>query len=263
MNDAITKVSKALDAYKFNEAAKELYDFVWGDFCDWYVEISKVTPNIAVLDEVFGTILRLLHPYAPFITEELWNDMGYGDDTIQRQPWPQTREVAGATAELSAKVNELYEVVGASRQLRNEYGIPPKQSVKFVYVTDRFTTEDCQTIMRLLGECEIQVTSNYVPQGVTPSLVTRAATVFMVGAVDVETERLRLKKQLADIEKQLAATVARLRTAGTSRADEGSTAGDVPQPARAAPIAVQREREKQQQLREQREKLQALLKQLG
>ena len=128
MNDAITKVSAALDDYRFNEAAKELYDFVWGDFCDWYIEASKVSANIAVLDEVFSTILRLLHPFAPFITEELWIGTG-GTGTIQFAGWPEPREVAGATAEHAAKVNELYELVGAGRQLRNDNGIEPKKKV--------------------------------------------------------------------------------------------------------------------------------------
>ena len=248
MNDAIAKVSAALDAYKFNEAAKELYDFVWGDFCDWYIEASKVSPNLAVLDEVFNTILRLLHPFAPFITEELWAGTG-GSGTIQFAEWPQPRKVEGATTELAAKVDELYEIVGAARQLRNEYGIPPKQHVDFVAVTERFTTEDCHTIMRLIGNCSLGVTSNYVPQGVTPSLVTKAATIFMVGAVDAQAERQRLTKQLTDIERQLKATDAKL-------ANENFVA-------KAAPIAVERERERQKTLREQREKVQALLKALA
>jgi len=247
MNDATGKVGAALDSYKFNEAAKELYDFVWGDFCDWYIEASKVSPNIAVLDEVFNTILRLLHPFAPFITEELWADTG-GSGTIQFAQWPQPRTIEGATAEHAAKVDELYEIISAARQLRNEYGIPPKQHVDFVVVTERFTTEDCHTIMRLIGEGSLKVTSSYAPQGVTPSLITKAATVFMVGAVDAEAERKRLTKQLADTERQLTATEAKL-------ANENFVA-------KAAPIAVEREREKQQQLREQREKVQALLRAL-
>ncbi|HUI05832.1 MAG TPA: valine--tRNA ligase [Verrucomicrobiae bacterium] len=247
MNEAITKVSAALDNYKFNEAAKELYDFVWGDFCDWYIEASKVLPNIAVLDEAFNTILRLLHPFAPFITEELWADTG-GSGTIQFAAWPQPRTIEGATAEHAAKVDELYEIISAARQLRNEYAIPPKQHVEFVVVTERFTAEDCHTMMRLIGNCGVRVTPNYVPHGVTPSLVTKTATVFMVGAVDAEAERKRLTKQLTDIEKQLAATDAKL-------ANDNFVS-------KAAPIAVQRERDKQQQLREQREKLQALLRQM-
>jgi valyl-tRNA synthetase len=244
MNDAIAKVGAALEAYKFNEAAKELYDFVWGDFCDWYIEASKVSPNLPVLDEVFNTILRLLHPFAPFITEELWAGTG-GTGTIQFASWPQPREIAGATAEHAAKVDELYEVVGAARQLRNEYGISQKQRVDFVIVTDHFTTEDCHTIMRLIGECGVTVASSYTPQGVTPSLVTKAATIFMVGAVDVEQERQRLTKQLADIEKQLAGAEAKL-------ANESFVS-------KAAPVAVQRERDKLASLREQRAKIAALL----
>src|SRR5207249_3384446 len=118
MNDAITKVTAALDAYKFNEAAKELYDFVWGDFCDWYIEASKVAPNVDVLHEVFRVILRLLHPFAPFITEELWRD----ERSIQFASWPQPRETPGATVELAGKVEALYELVCAGRQLRNDYG---------------------------------------------------------------------------------------------------------------------------------------------
>jgi len=246
MNQAIGAVSKALDEYKFNEAAKELYDFVWGDFCDWYIEASKVSPNIGVLDRVLGTILRLLHPFAPFITEELWRGMRAEVDTIQFAEWPQPQAVEGATAELAAQVNSIYEVVGAARQLRNEYGISPKTMVNFI-VEDkkqRFTTEDRITILRLIGNCNVTITNSHAA-GADPSRVTNSATIFMMGAVDIEVERQRLTKQLADIEKQLAGTDAKL-------ANESFVA-------KAAPIAVQRERDRQQQLREQRDKVRALL----
>jgi valyl-tRNA synthetase len=267
MNDAITKVSAALDAYKFNEAAKELYDFVWGDFCDWYIEASKVAPNIAVLDEVFNTILRLLHPYAPFITEELWHDMGYAavgarhavplqqpgaGNTIQSAAWPQPREIADATAEHAAKVDALYELISSGRQLRNDYGIEPRKKVSFVIKPSRypdFFKSEITFLTQILYAETVTIDPNYTSTGLTPSLVARTATIFMVGAVDVEAERKRLTKQLADIGKQLAATDAKL-------ANDNFVA-------KAAPIAVQRERDKQQQLREQREKVMSLLKALG
>jgi valyl-tRNA synthetase len=250
MNDAIMKVSAALDGYKFNEAAKELYDFVWGDFCDWYIEASKVAPNIAVLDEVFNTILRLLHPYAPFITEELWAGTG-GSGTIQFAQWPQPHEVAGATAEHAAKVDELYELVSAGRQLRNEYDVHPQRVANFAIkptTSGKFFLDEIESLKRLLHAHEVIIDPNYTPTGLTPSLVTKTATIFMVGAVDAETERKRLTKQLEDINRQLAATDAKL-------ANENFVS-------KAAPIAVQRERDKQHQLREQREKVQALLKAL-
>ncbi len=258
MNDAITKVSAALDAYKFNEAAKELYDFVWGDYCDWYIEASKVSPNIAVLDQVFNTVLRLLHPFAPFITEELWAGTG-GSGTIQFAEWPQPREVAGATAGHAAKVDELYELVSAGRQLRNDYGIEPKKKLTFAIkpfgsaqgrpsADEDFFRAEVASLKAFLNAEDMEIDRDYVPTGVTPSLVTKAATIFMVGAVDMEAERQRLTRQLADIERQLAATDAKL-------ANENFVS-------KAAPIAVQRERDKQQQLREQREKVQQLLKAL-
>jgi valyl-tRNA synthetase len=246
VNQAIDAVSKALDEYKFNEAAKELYDFVWGDFCDWYIEASKVSPNIEVLNQVLGNILRLLHPFAPFITEELWRGMGYGADTIQLAEWPQAQAVPGATAELAAQVNDIYEIVSAARQLRNEHGISPKTLVNFIVVdmNSRFTTEDRLIMLRLIGNCNVTITDSHTV-GADPSRVTKAATIFMMGAVDAEVEKKRLTKQLADINKQLSATDAKL-------ANESFIA-------RAAPIAVQRERDRQQQLREQHGKVQALL----
>jgi len=250
MNQAIETVTNALDEYKFNDAAKELYDFIWGDYCDWYIEASKVLPNIAVLDEVFGNILRLLHPFAPFITEELWNGMG-GTGTIQFVSLPTPSPVAGANAALAEQMDALYELVSSGRQLRNDYGIEPKKKVTFTIRPSKdevFFRTQIASLIAFLNADTITVDANYSPSGITPSLVTKAGTIFMVGAVDPAQERQRLTKQLADVDKKLAATEAKL-------ANENFTS-------RAAPIAVQRERERHQQLREQREKVQALLRAL-
>ena len=250
MNRAIESASTALDEYKLNEAAKELYDFVWGDFCDWYIEASKVSPNMAVLDEVFGNILRLLHPFAPFITEELWNGMG-GAGTIQFVSWPTPSPVAGANTKLAEQMDALYELVSSGRQLRNDYGIEPRKKVTFAIKPSKdeaFFREQIASLTAFLNADSVAVDVNYSPSGTTPSHVTKAGTIFMVGAVDAAQERQRLTKQLADIDKQLAGTDAKL-------ANENFVA-------KAAPVAVQRERDRQLQLREQREKIQALLRAL-
>ena len=249
--NTVSRVAASLDAYKFNEAAKQLYDFVWGDFCDWYIEASKVSPNIAMLDTVFGTTLRLLHPFAPFITEELWHGMGYGSETIQVASWPKADLVDGEIADVMPKVQDLYGIVTAGRQLRSDYGIEPRQKVTFVIKPSRradFIATEIPFLTQILLAESLTIESDYQTTGLTPSLVTQAATIFMVGAVDPKAELARLTKQLADTEKQLATTEAKL-------ANENFTS-------RAAPIAVQRERERQQQLREQREKVQALLRAL-
>jgi valyl-tRNA synthetase len=258
MNEAIIKVSAALDAYKFNEAAKELYDFVWGDFCDWYIEASKVSANIAVLDEVFGVILRLLHPFAPFITEELWNstvgrvpsrgaasgDAAY-NNTIQFASWPVAKP---SDMTLVLETEAVYAVVTAGRQLRSDNGVDPKKKVQFVIQPGKyadFFRAETPFLAGILNAESVAIDEQYMPTGLTPSLVTTDATVFLVGAVDPAAERQKLTKQLADIEKQIAGTASKL-------ANENFVQ-------KAAQVAVQRERDKLAVLQEQRQKLQALL----
>jgi valyl-tRNA synthetase len=186
-----------------------------------------------------------LHPFAPFITEELWG----GEGTIQFLPWPTPRPVAGATAEHASKMDELYALIGAGRQLRNDYGIEPKKPLKFAIKTDDdFFSCEMASLKMFLNADEVVIDRHYTPTGVSPSVVTKAATIFMVGAVDMAQERQRLTKQLADIEKQLAATEAKL-------ANESFVA-------KAAPIAVERERDKLATLREQQAKVRALLAKL-
>jgi valyl-tRNA synthetase len=251
LNDAMAKVTNALDQYRFSEATKELYDFIWGDFCDWYIETSKASPNIAVLDGVFNAILRLLHPFAPFITEELWHGMGYGDATIQFAAWPAPIMTDATSPELAAQVDALYGCVTAGRQLRNDYKIEPRQKVTFAVKPSQpgdHWQQAVTAMQSLLNADKIVMDADYEPTGLTPSLVTPAATVFMVGAVDPAAEKHRLQKQLADIEKQLAATNGKL-------ANESFVS-------RAAPVAVERERERQKTLAEQLAKVRDLLQAL-
>lgn len=244
MNDAITAVSAALDAYRFNEAAKELYDFVWGDFCDWYIEASKISPNLTVLRDVFTVILRLLHPFAPFITEELWHSLT-GGETIQFAPWPGARP---ADTSIVAPTNALYAVVTAGRQLRNDHGLDPKKKARFVIAPSAFADFFCAEIPFLTGILNaeaVTIDPAYTPTGLTPSLVTPAATVFLVGAVDPVAEKARLTKQRAALDAQMAGVEAKL-------ANENFLA-------KAAPVAIQRERDKLAALRDQRAKVEALL----
>ncbi len=252
LNQAIVRVGAALDEYKFNEAAKELYDFVWGDFCDWYIEASKVSSNIAVLADVLGNVLRMLHPFAPFITEELWRDMGYGGDTIQFAAWPKPRVLDGSFLETMPMVAGLHVIVTAGRQLRADYGIEPRKKVKFV-ITGRdasatnFMETEIPVLRQLLNAEEITVQSSAfsVSGSITPSRVTPAATIYMVGAVDAEAERKRLTKQLQELEKTIASAQAKLANKNFIE--------------RAKPEAVQGEREKLKSATEQGEKIRELL----
>ena len=206
-NEAIIKINAALDDYRFNAAVKELYDFVWTDFCDWYIETSKAAPNRVVLESVFSTILRLLHPFAPHITEELWHGAGYSESgTIMFATWPNSPHADAANPELAAQVDSLYDVIRAGRQLRGDYKLHPQRTVKFAIKpagSGAIFLDEIESLKRLLNAEELIVDVNYEPQGLTPSMVTSAGTIFMVGAMDVETEKARLAKELDRAHKDL------------------------------------------------------------
>jgi valyl-tRNA synthetase len=244
----IAKVNAALDAYEFNTAAKELYDFVWGDFCDWYIEASKVSPNIEVLDTVFGAVLRLLHPFAPFITEELWHAMGYGTDTIQFEPWPQAEPVAAQAVDVAPQIRALYDIVTTARQMRSEHKIEPRRKVSFVikpHLHGEFFQSEIPFLQSILNAESVKIDANYLPTGLTLSAVGECATVFMVGTADADAERKRLTKQLEEITAQLAQAESKL-------ANENFVA-------RAKPEAVEKERQRQRNLSEQKLKIERLL----
>jgi valyl-tRNA synthetase len=248
LQSTVAKVSAALDTYEFNVAAKELYDFVWGDFCDWYIEASKVSPNIEILDKVFSTTLKLLHPFAPFITEELWHSMGYGKDTIQFEPWTKPESVDSKALDLAPQTRALYGIVTAARQLRSDNGIEPRRKVSFVikpHLHGEFFQSEIPFLQSILNAESVKIDANYTPTGLTLSTVGESATLFMVGAVDADAERKRLTKQLDEITAQLAQAEAKL--------------GNENFVARAKPEAVEKERERQRNLSEQKQKVESLL----
>ena len=131
------KVRELIDSYDIGTAARGLYDFVWGDVCDWYLEMSKPAlkgdegeerrrTTAGVLEEVFKTTLPLLHPFIPFVTEELWAAFGYGDEFIMRTPFPKPKKefiFDGVVAEMRI----LQDSVRTLRNLRAEAHIAPQQ----------------------------------------------------------------------------------------------------------------------------------------
>ena len=142
----------------------------------------------------------------------------------------------------------LYGLVTAGRQLRNDNAVDPKKKVQFVIKPGKyadFFRSEIPFLTGILNAESVTIDPGYTPTGLTPSGVTNEATVFLVGAVDPAAEKTKLTKQLADVEKQITGTEAKL-------ANENFVS-------KAAPIAVQRERDRLAQLREQRDKIQALL----
>ncbi len=224
-------VREEIDAYDIGTAARGLYDFVWGDLCDWYVEMSKPAlkgdegeerkhTTQGVIEHVFKTVLPLLHPFIPFVTEELWAAFGFNDDYIMRTSWPEPvkeYEFEGATEEMSI----LQDIVRVLRNLRAEAHVPPQKRLAKAVIRVAKGTRTSEILRESLsqveGLCKVDEVVLEEPSGewtYGPSLssVSGDAEVKLpVGDVlDVPEEIKRLEKEIAAIEKAIASSEARL-----------------------------------------------------
>ena len=214
-------VIMALNQFNFSEAASQLYDFVWNDFAARFVEASKNDFNqadsptrpgtLATFDYVMSHVLRLLHPFAPFVTEELWCELGFGTETIQNTLWP-TQSPRSKT--WSTRAQEIYLTADAGRQLRGEVKLPSKDKVPFFLVpnslvtAERPLTDDQKAVLAaFLNASEIHVVE-LPPANPGPKTFTQLGELYLpaTGLVDPAVERDRLTKELAKVQKDLEQT---------------------------------------------------------
>ncbi len=202
-----------LEQRRFNDACREIYAFVWHEYCDWYLEIVKPvlygdfggeaqTAALATLRHVLGESLKLLHPFMPFVTEELWERLPDSEDSIMVQPYPEG-EPARIDARAVADAQSLIEVIGAVRGVRGENLIKPKQKVDLIVATP---SSDLRELLRteeaifaaLAGTGSIQVVERLQKRDGHASAVGKDFEVFLSceDAVDAPQERERLGKEL-------------------------------------------------------------------
>ncbi|MBL7171188.1 MAG: valine--tRNA ligase [Candidatus Omnitrophica bacterium] len=142
MNEEIKEVNSLLDAYRFHEASSSLYEFVWHELCDWYVEFIKPGLNskekesfLVILAYVLKRSLKLLHPFMPFITEELWHELKLGKGDLIVSSWPEVEEKF-IKEDVKEKMDFLKETIIAIRHLRTEAGLKPRERILIKYKTD-------------------------------------------------------------------------------------------------------------------------------
>ena len=218
----IVAIEDAYRGYRFNEVAQGLYDFFWGDYCDWFVEAAKTdifaedparkAAVLAVMDHVLSAVLRLLHPFMPHITEELWDLLGFGEGSIQFVAPPQVRGVT-ATGPERQRVTALYNTVRVGRNLRAESRVPSNKKVPFVLRTaESWAAEEAPTVARLLSADEFKVEANYEAAKGVPVAMTDLGELYLLAemSADAGAERERLDKEIAKLEKELEATVRKL-----------------------------------------------------
>jgi valyl-tRNA synthetase len=222
LDRAIIEITAAFDDYKFNEATQTLYRFFWSEYCDWYVEASKAilygadparkANTLAVLDFLLSHMLRLFHPFLPFISEELWHGMGYHQDmpeeqggrTIMFAPWPKPlgedfRATFGITDADVEFTDAKFDLVTQGRNLRREGNIPAGKRVRFVLrPAAEISTTDLEVLKLLLNAEFLDVVDAFDPPKGTPMVRSPLGDLFLPleGLIDVSAERARLTKEL-------------------------------------------------------------------
>jgi len=215
-NTLVADVTDNLDKFELGLAVQKLYDFIWDVFCDWYIEICKSrlngndenAKNVArsVLCYVFTNTLALLHPFMPFITEEIWQSMPHNGEALMVTEWPKYREEFKFESE-EADFEKIMTVIKAIRNRRAEMNVPPSRKAKVCIVSadnETFMKGEAY-ICRLASASEVETGDSFESEGAV-RVITDAATVYMPmrELVDFTAELERLKKELkkAEVDKE-------------------------------------------------------------
>ncbi len=225
------EVERCFREFEFSAAVQALYGFFWNDFCDWYVEVSKAKLQnestklncLALQDLILRQTVLLLHPFTPFITEELWHNLGYGADGsyIQNTRLETAAELtaqlaqAGVTLDQAAidSVERLKTVVAQTRALKAEHNLASRRDVKlFATASDAdwaILSANLAKILRLCAAAEF--TRRDSVEG-APAAVTPLGTIYLdlASTVDAGAEKIRLTKELEKLAQHIAGTEARL-----------------------------------------------------
>ena len=218
LQTTITETTNSIEQYRFDHAAQTLYDFVWNEYCDWYLELSKPVlwddpssnelrqGTLRTLLEVLETILRLMHPLMPFITEEIWQNvaprLGIKGDSIMLAQWPEAdHELINGDAE--AEMEWLKSIIVAVRTIRSESNIPPGDELGLILgntVADDSArvTRHKQALAKLAKVASITIAKSGEEQPPTLSALAGTIEVMvpMAGVIDVDKELARLDKEL-------------------------------------------------------------------
>ena len=228
LNKLIRDVTANLDSYELGVASANVYDFIWDTYCDWYIELTKTRLTgedtrskenaQRVLCYVWEQVLAMLHPFMPFITEEIWQALPHQGDFLMTSQWPEAKPEFDFAAEESA-MEAVMAAINAVRSRRSEMNVPPSRKAAMILVTETpdIYTQGAHFIKRLASVSELKVTAS-APES-TEGMVTLAtanAAIYMPLAdlVDIAKELERLEKEKAKAEQGLARIEAKLSNAG-------------------------------------------------
>ncbi|HEX8741000.1 MAG TPA: valine--tRNA ligase [Casimicrobiaceae bacterium] len=231
LQQAEREIHEGLDQYRFDLAARALYEFVWDEYCDWYVELAKVQlaradaagdaatarGTRALLVRVLEAALRLAHPFIPFISEELWQKVaplaGRTGDTVSLQPYP-VADPARIDAEAAATMVHFKEVANASRTLRSAMNLSPAEKVPLIATGKSDELEAFAPYLAALARLsEVRIVPE-LPRSTAPVQIVGTTSLMLHVEIDVAAERARLAKDIARHEGEIARAQAKLANEG-------------------------------------------------
>ncbi|MDT2796594.1 valine--tRNA ligase [Enterococcus cecorum] len=218
LNETIEKVTHLFDRFEFGEAGRNLYNFIWDDFCDWYIEMSKETlygdnpeakrMNQAVLVYVLDNIVRLLHPIMPFVTEEIFSKLPTTTGSIVVASYPEVNEFSDESAAEGMEV--LKEVIRAVRNIRAEVNTPLSKAVTLLIQANdekvqAFLTANQNYIMRFCNPDELVIATELAVPDMAMSQVITGATIYLplANLINLTEEIARLEKELAKLDGEV------------------------------------------------------------
>lgn len=234
-NEAVGRVTASLEEYELGEAARLVYEFLWNDFCDWYVELSKYylyseggtaasredrRRTRGVLLYILDGVLRLLHPFMPFISEEIWHYLPQRESALVVADWPREQPGLHFPAE-AASISLVQEAIRAVRNLRSQVQLPPGRRAPVILkpspaVVAALEQERHQLSRMAFAEPLTIDPGSSKPRQALVEIIGEDLEVYLplAGVIDLEAEVARLKKELQQVEKELRRTEGKLRNPG-------------------------------------------------
>ena len=227
MNETVSAVEKAMKSYRFNDAAKAVYEFFWNDFCDWYIEASKLSlysdnneekdRGISILIHVLNDSLKILHPFLPFITEEIFQKLPLDNKSIVNSPYP-VYTAEHSDFGLASSFESLQELIRSVRTMRSEFTVAPSKKISMIIRLDEgfrakdFFENQTELMKFLISASDIEFTdkkpsgSGYIPVAGNGFEVY----VLLKDVIDIPKEIAKLEKEIEKQEKLLKRTEGKL-----------------------------------------------------
>ncbi len=217
LSDAIAETNSALHSYRFNDAASAIYQFLWHEFCDWFIEFSKVVlygdgdkeETVNCLFFAFENVLKLLHPFMPFVTEEIWLNILKKPQSIMISPYP-TTELIGKDEEALQKMEYVIDAISGIRSIRGELNIPPSLNLDVYIKTLTNEAEEvlrwgAKFILKLARVSQLNISKDIERERGSAISVKRGFEIYIPvkDLIDIEQEKKRLQKELVKTEQDI------------------------------------------------------------